>query len=173
MLRPRCATARGFTLIELMIVVAIIGILASVALPGYRLMTDRAKTAERGAVIRAVRNSLNTIWGRDGTFGGGTVTGDWNPALPASPQAAMLKRPFNLAAPGWNKLDLGIEGSLYYSFTFTTDETVTPLFVISVQGDVDGNGENYFWLYQYNVDSNGAFRQVTADPDPVTEYTVF
>jgi len=49
---------QGFTLIELMIVVAIIGILAAIALPAYQDYTNRAKVSE---VILAASSARTTI----------------------------------------------------------------------------------------------------------------
>lgn len=70
----------GFTLIELMIVVAIIGILAAVALPAYQDYTIRAKVTEGLVVAAAVKvavvdNAANSTPDSTGGFFTGTETG--------------------------------------------------------------------------------------------------
>jgi len=56
---------QGFTLIELMIVVAIIGILAAVALPAYQDYTIRAKVTEGLSLASAIKADLSSSYAAD------------------------------------------------------------------------------------------------------------
>ena len=60
---------KGFTLIELMIVVAIIGILAAVAIPAYGDYTARAQAAEAFTLMDGFKTPLTEMYTSSGEFG--------------------------------------------------------------------------------------------------------
>src|SRR3954454_12778939 len=66
---------QGFTLIELMIVVAIIGILAAVALPAYQDYTVRAKMSEVMLAASACRTTITEIFQSGGSAPGANAWG--------------------------------------------------------------------------------------------------
>ncbi len=69
---------QGFTLIELMIVIAIVGILAAVALPAYQDYTVRAKMSEPMALLSEAKTTISEYYTANG--------GEW----PADATAAGL-----------------------------------------------------------------------------------
>ena len=59
---------RGFTLIELMIVVAIIGILAAIAIPAYQDYTIRSQVSEGLSLAGGVKTAIAEYYTNKGTF---------------------------------------------------------------------------------------------------------
>ena len=74
---------KGFTLIELMIVVAIIGILAAVAIPAYQDYTIRARIQDTVSISNPARTALG-IACSEGTLANGTTNTDTRLNLPAA-----------------------------------------------------------------------------------------
>jgi len=61
---------KGFTLIELMIVVAIIGILAAIAVPAYQDYTIKSKVSEAASMATAARTAVDVAFSEGFTVGG-------------------------------------------------------------------------------------------------------
>ena len=71
---------KGFTLIELMIVVAIIAILAAIAIPAYSDFTSRAKVSEGITLAAAAKTSVTEYFMSEGSF----PTSNSDAGLPAA-----------------------------------------------------------------------------------------
>ena len=101
----KAAIQKGFTLIELMIVVAIIGILAAVAIPAYQDYIARAQMSEALSLASGLKTAVTEIYGQtaacptNGTSGiaaASTITGQYvdtvtavaGAGTPAAPNSA-------------------------------------------------------------------------------------
>lgn len=81
---------QGFTLIELMIVVAIIGILAAIALPAYQDYTVRAKVSEAVIAASSPKSLISEAFQSDGLDGVTAAATEYNARAQAEKQSKYI-----------------------------------------------------------------------------------
>jgi type IV pilus assembly protein PilA len=156
----RVRTSRGFTLVELLAVVAMIGVLSALAVVGFKKYMNSTRTADARAVIGSIRIAEESYRAETLTYRScGTTLTEWYPGAPNG-----KKRNFNgwtshSRYDDWRILNVTVDSPTTFGFAVVAgapgdkppntntslkpawpSPTSEPWYVIQAGGDSDGDG---------------------------------
>ncbi|OWW18680.1 type IV pilin protein [Noviherbaspirillum denitrificans] len=110
----------GFTLIELMITVAIAAILAAVALPSYRDYVTRGRISQATSNLSSMRVKLEQFYQDNRTYEGGCAPGAFAAPPPNDDFTYTCE---GLSAAAFTLKASGVPGGVMAAFTYTLDQS--------------------------------------------------
>lgn len=128
----------GFTLVELMIVVVILGILAAVAIPAFTRYVKRSKTSEATGNIAKIYQGEVTYYQQSSENSVATfVAAGPTPTVASTSASKFPAQPSSFASSGvWSAIGFSLDGPFYYSYATTASATA---FTATAAGDLDGD----------------------------------
>jgi prepilin-type N-terminal cleavage/methylation domain-containing protein len=156
----RESRTRGFTIIELMIVVAILGILAAVAIPSFRTYQWKAKRSEAYVNLGALANSQKAYHALHDTFVG---------VVPAEPGFALSNTPGSRARDSagidaaFVEVGWAAEGSVFFDYDTNSQALgvgcgCPKCFTSTAYGDIDGDNSQSAIMYVHPDNGGNACR---------------
>jgi prepilin-type N-terminal cleavage/methylation domain-containing protein len=153
---PRRPRSRGFTLIEVMLVIAIIGLVSSIAVPQMQRFANKAKAVEREQMLRSIARTVQERMNEHAT------NEAYELILPANPPSNPGRFQQNLGT--WAKLNFSPEGTLRYRYSGSAlmQPDGTGHITLIAMGDVDGNNNESTFQLEVTL-QNGAWVEIYAE----------